>query len=310
MNRNDFLRMIENSGPADRQSVGEVSELIEIFPYFQSAYMLLLKGLSNTSDVRFENQLRISAMHIADREVLYYFLNKAENIVGKTEIQVVRQPSPEPVMEDSQQVVIELAMNSEELISEFDREADTVKQPESAAGVSLEIPRTFTIHAESDTSESIAAVFVIDEESGEEEERVIFMDPGFAVSSDETEELLELDTDEVITHPAADAEDEPEQVQEEADERKLQTDLIDKFILANPRIEPVKEKTEILQADISKPFTEEPGGFVTETLARIYTSQGYYAKAIDIYEKLSLKFPEKSSYFASQIEKVKDLIKK
>jgi hypothetical protein len=52
------------------------------------------------------------------------------------------------------------------------------------------------------------------------------------------------------------------------------------------------------------------GGLVTETLAKIYFNQGYYSKAIDIYEKLSLKFPEKNSYFASQIEKVKEHIKK
>src|SRR5512139_1051198 len=76
MNKNDFVRMIENSGPADRQMIGEVSELISIFPYFQSAYVLLLKGLQNTADVRFENQLKTSAMHIANREVLYYFLKK------------------------------------------------------------------------------------------------------------------------------------------------------------------------------------------------------------------------------------------
>ena len=38
--------------------------------------MLLLKGLQNTADVKFENQLRSSAMRIASREVLYYFLKK------------------------------------------------------------------------------------------------------------------------------------------------------------------------------------------------------------------------------------------
>ena len=90
----------------------------------------------------------------------------------------------------------------------------------------------------------------------------------------------------------------------------MQSELIDKFIIANPRIEPVKDKSILHLEDISKPFAEKEGGFVTETLARIYVNQGYYSKAIDIYEELSLKFPEKSSYFASQIEKIKEDIKK
>ena len=46
------------------------------------------------------------------------------------------------------------------------------------------------------------------------------------------------------------------------------------------------------------------GDFYTETLARIYVEQEYYDKAKEIYSKLSLRYPEKSVYFAALIEKL------
>ncbi|MCU0461124.1 MAG: tetratricopeptide repeat-containing protein [Bacteroidales bacterium] len=295
MNRNDFLRMIESSGPADRATISEVSELINIFPYFQSAYLLLLKGLQNTSDVKFENQLRTSAMHIADREVLYYLLRQKPEANEITEKEI---PQPVPVTvdtTDSQQVVIESARNSEDFINEIEKESIS-EEPDDAA-----VDQNVLISEEIYEEEYDAAIIIIDGETGSIEEKITYLDPGFSVP--ELSDLLELEPEEKNSTPTA-------PVKESVSQKQLQSALIDKFIIANPRIEPKREKTETPNIDISTPYVEERGGFVTETLARIYINQGYYSKAIDIYERLCLKFPEKSSYFASQIEKVKEVLKK
>ena len=51
---------------------------------------------------------------------------------------------------------------------------------------------------------------------------------------------------------------------------------------------------------------EEFTDFCTETLAQIYADQGYPDQAKQIYSRLSLRFPEKSAYFAALIEKLKN----
>lgn len=85
-------------------------------------------------------------------------------------------------------------------------------------------------------------------------------------------------------------------------------DLIDTFLKVNPRIVP-KLDLEDSRGDISEPCLEEDEEIVTETLANIYEQQGHFVKAKDAYEKLILKFPEKSTYFASRIQELEKRIK-
>lgn len=80
--------------------------------------------------------------------------------------------------------------------------------------------------------------------------------------------------------------------------------LIEQFIKDEPRIK-VKKSGFFNPVNMAKKSVQESDEFITETLARIYAKQGNYHKAIRAYQKLSLKFPEKTTYFAALIEELK-----
>lgn len=85
----------------------------------------------------------------------------------------------------------------------------------------------------------------------------------------------------------------------------LSTDsLVEQFIKDEPRLN-VKKSGFYNPVNMAKKSVQESDEFITETLARIYAKQGNHFKAIRAYEKLSLKFPEKTAYFAALIEELK-----
>ena len=91
---------------------------------------------------------------------------------------------------------------------------------------------------------------------------------------------------------------------EKAKTKESKFDLIDQFLQNKPKIKPDQSSEKI---DISIGSISENEELMTETLARVYLEQKKYDKAIKAFRILSLKYPEKSSFFADRIKAVKFL---
>ena len=79
------------------------------------------------------------------------------------------------------------------------------------------------------------------------------------------------------------------------------SDLIDRFIEQQPSIGKLREVGAPVEEWAQTSVMEDPT-LVTETMARIFAKQGQIGKARKAYRYLALKYPAKSTYFASQLK--------
>jgi hypothetical protein len=422
MNRNEFNRFIAGIDLPGHDDLEELRELVALFPWFHSAHMLLLRGLRENSDIRFDSQLKASALSVADREVLYHylFLSPAEavnaaarpgevsapatppgEVSAPAEAQQVEEtpaveevtaveeaplpeevtaveeaPLPEevpaveeaPVPEEVPAVeeaplpeevpavdeaplpeefpaVEEVTAVDEAPLPEEVPAVEDIPAPEEApdtgaapvpeeSPVAEEVPSVEGTHAAEETPVVEEAVeterprtredLIAEIEARLRELEQIHIAATESVTAEESEpepepEPMIQPEPEPMPESEYDAEPEPAELLElipdepvevtEPSGKLSQADLIDRFIRISPTIERLTPGDMQPVKDLAAESTDEHGKFITETLAKIYINQGYYTKAINIYEKLSLQYPEKSAYFASRIEKIKELIK-
>ncbi len=241
------------------------ASMIELYPYASSFSILYLKSLSNSKDIRFDSELEKHAFRIQSRSVLFDLLHNK-----KEEPQIL---IPEIIEIETQQEI-----TSEELvIEEIDsRESELEKQILSAAFSANYVDKELTqIEPEVVSSEII---FLPTQEMLSPKKPEIDDSTSLSFGS-----WLKVNNSRAVLSEEVDF-DEPKQ---------------EFYTFEKPKKEffsPVKK---------AKESVDENKMPVSETLARIFELQGNLPKAIYVYEQLSLIFPKKKTYFASQINLLK-----
>lgn len=297
MQPRDIVKYINDPQLLSKESIPELQKLVNDFPYFQSGHILLSLASKKWDASVYQQSIKKTAIVVSNRAHLYSLLHKpaiAEQ-QEQTETRTI-------VKEEKTEKKVEPVVITEE-----------VKPLDEPVVVKEEV-------------KPIAKIEKVDEEKVEQEiEKAL-------VNSFVEKELLKIKQEKPVEpgnfgdwlqflkknngQPYSDIVQQVknkakniEKLQEEdiLKSKQKQKALIDKIIESNPGPIRQKEEQKFFKSDIkAKESLLENEHLITETLAQIYALQGNINKAIRAYEILSLKYPQKSVYFASLIQKLKD----
>ncbi|MCX2718059.1 hypothetical protein [Lentiprolixibacter aurantiacus] len=301
MKVSDFTYLLQNPDQVIQESqTQQLEEILKEFPYFQAARALHLKGLKTLNSYKYNNALKVAAAHTTDRDILFDFITSEEFLQNK----IADTVSGKTALADEE-------IESEEVLPNLDRNTELIPETED-----LPLPRSI-----SDAEEILNPdLFESREEPSDEgltqqkeAEESLQLGKPITFTRDEKysfSEWLQLTSLKgVRKQERAETKDQPsdKESKEESLARKEKFELIDKFIEENPKIGAVGNAAE--EVDISSSTKMDKKALMTETLAQVYLEQKKYKKAIQAYKILSLKYPEKSSFFADRIKAVKKLQK-
>lgn len=286
MNSADFIRYISDPTQLGKESLVELSEIIREFPYCQSARILYAKNLHQLKDIRYSNNLKIAAIYAADRKALYHLLMQPA-LVEK--IHEIEKEHPVAVTAEPEAPVSEV--KSPESQAAIDSEEKPTLNPVSNQGKENPVSAL----EQEILKEALAASYKIESETQPEAEEII-------------KEPVRLKERMTFLEWMAAMKSGPSQ---ETVTKKASASSIDELLakLSGTETKASPKKEFFTPSAMGRLSLVEDDKFVTETLAKIYEQQGNYAKAISAYKNLSLKYPEKSSYFASRILTLEKLVK-
>ena len=243
-------------------------ELMALYPWCSSFTVAYLKSLKTKNDLRFSSELEKYAVELNSRSVIYDLTkNFDEKIIEESSVvhQTIEKPKTDLSEED------ELDVKQDRKLKETKTDAlDKLIESEALAALVLK-----------DLKDELPDQGNKGTPANSESENIEIEKP------QASQEEAHIDTPRSFNDWLTAG-----SVQSDADQKK------EYLTFEKPKVpffSPIKKAKESLELE-NLP--------VSETLAKVFESQGNYAMAKTIYEQLILIFPEKKSFFADQIQKL------
>jgi len=251
-------------------------QIVETYPYFQAARGMELIGLKNANSFKYNAALKKHAAYTSDRSWLFEIITQ-EAFNSQTKVKKAPQTS-------------------------LSKETDLAKQGAEPS----EIPTITQKYTEEDYTEQTSDKKNDSQQVKEANFSSLELGKPLEFNKNDRysfEEWLQLSAKNSVENKT-----ETSIVKTSNTPKKAaKMAQINAFIATNPKMStPLTNPEEITIKDAQKINKE---ALMTETLARVYLEQKKYKKALQAYKILSLKYPEKNSFFASQIKVVQKLIK-
>jgi len=322
MQPKELLKYIENPQLLNKESVGQLQKLVKDFPYFQSAHLLLSLASKKWDASVYQQSLKKTAIVVCNRTHLFNLIHQLE-IAGTDTREKSSSLAPETtVIANKPEPFVTKETSLQEDVKQ---ELDILKAAELATGNSVEnkvVKEKPVLNPEEifekEIENQVVNAFV---------EKEILKTPELHHPKAKQEpesfvewlNLLKKNNGQTAQQIQEQVNSERLKTQKPKEEKKLKAEnpdlqrkreknkaIIDKIIETSPGLIRSKEDQKFFTAEIkAKESLLENEHLVTETLAKIYALQGSVNKAVRAYEILSLKYPQKSAYFANLIQKLK-----
>ncbi|WP_299777287.1 hypothetical protein [uncultured Formosa sp.] len=330
MTRTDFTHILQYPEALVSEQARDLKSIIEEFPYFQPARALYLKTLKTNQSFKYNQELKTTAAYTTDRSILFDFIT-SEAFVQNEISQFIKQNSTH--LKHINVDVDDISVTSKTPDNLFNKNTNVTEDEINTEFIQPKITPAKLFHFTEDPSEALKNTPEEDNinkkgigtkktsHTDMAPETILEIGKPLDFNATETHsfnEWLKLTSfdqiDRSISAPKEELKSESENIGPKPEEKTVATPspeqakkfaLIDKFISSNPKIDP--KRSSGVSQNLAESHMLQPESLMTETLARIYVEQKNYKKAIQSYNILSLKYPEKSGFFADRIKAVKQI---